>query len=885
MNLISSNGFLLAATIPINKTPLIPGNPQKQIFIKAPIENILQPESFVDEQLPILLTQKNSTPLKNDNLTTFIIGLNIGTRNVSSGVLVRGKATDKEAINFENWLIPYDAFLQALRFTSKSISENEVELRSPFKIIRLNINQLRNDPELGLVLSIKEIKDIFGIESKFDWREYVIVFDIPEEKPTNSNNSEKKPVILTGLPKISAPDITLSMMEQRGNFTGTNISDFKNQGTLSAVGTIFDSSWFVRINQSDMTDRKTWQLSELQILKQTDYSDYYLGSQPTFWRSQSGGDFWGFTTIQRQGFSPFPTYGSGGANPSQRLQPERVSGTVTGRAEPGTLARLVRNIYSREVIAEQLVNGSATYRFDNIPVGRQIGTNYQVLLYPGGVLTAQPQIQDARFNLLPEQLSVGTSALIVSGGWKRHLNNNDFLGEFTQFNAGISQRWGLTKDLTVGLGGVYDSSFQGLAELFYQPQKSPLRVTVSGGIGDDIKINTNVTWNDYPNLYATLSNDLKSTLYTLDYKISNQFRFYSSGSLDQNKNFGLGYSSSSANSSTYALVNVDTSTGLSWSLDQRLGKLYLNHRGNHTSTSSQLSYLFNPYQSLIFNYETLSSSQNSNLLTAYWRYTSPTITRYGDYLWQGELGYRIGSSGTGIYGTLGTAILPGILLQARYEGISLNSDQSSFSLQLVSSLGFQQGIIPGDRQIQRLRTEGGLLVQAFFDRNSNGKRDNHEEMYNDNSEFLILNNEVVKPSQIDIQSDRMIMRLPPGTYRVDLDPAGFPPDFQPAINTFAVKVVEGSYTPVLIPLQPSYTLAGIATDAQGKPIAGAKVEAIDTNSKSSVISITNSAGVFYLEQLRQGTYQLKINGKLSEPNTITIKADSNTLQELNLKLP
>lgn len=688
-NLISDNSLILAATAPINQTPLIKENPQKQIFIKKTIENISQLESVGDEKLPNFLTPTNSTLLKDDNLTTFITGLNIGTRNVSSGVLVRGKVTDKEAINFENWLIPYDAFLQALKFTSKVISDNEVELRSPFKIIRLNINKLHSDPELGLVVSIKEIKDIFAIESKFDWREYTIVFDVPEVKPTNSNEPEKRPVILTGLPRISAPNITLTMVEQRGNLSGTNTSEFQNQGTLSAVGTIFDSSWFLRVNQSEITDRKTWQLSELQILKQTDYRDYYLGSQPTFWRSQSRGDFWGFTTIQRQGFSPFPTYGSGGANPSQRLQPERVNGTVTGRAEPGTLARLVNNIYSTEVIAEQLVGGSRTYRFDNIPVGRQIGTNYKVLLYPGGVLTAQPQIQDARFNLLPEQLSVGTSTLIVSGGWKRRLNNNEFLGDFTQFNGGISQRWGLTKDLTVGLGSVYDSSFQGLTELFYQPQRSPLRVTVSSAIADEIKINTNVIWNGYPNLYATLSNDLKSTIYTLDYKISEQFRFYSSGSLDKDKNFGLGYSSSSLNSSTYALVNVDTNTGLSWSLDQSLGKLYLNHRGNYISTSSQLSYLFNPYQSLNFNYETLNYSQNSNLLTAYWRYTSPSITRYGENLLQGELGYKIGSSGTGIYGTLGTNILPGILLQARYEGISLNSDQSSFSIQLVSSLGFQ----------------------------------------------------------------------------------------------------------------------------------------------------------------------------------------------------
>jgi hypothetical protein len=75
------------------------------------------------------------------------------------------------------------------------------------------------------------------------------------------------------------------------------------------------------------------------------------------------------------------------------------------------------------------------------------------------------------------------------------------------------------------------------------------------------------------------------------------------------------------------------------------------------------------------------------------------------------------------------------------------------------------------------------------------------------------------------------------------------------------------------------------TDSTGNPIAGAKVEAINPNTKSSVISITNSAGIFYLEKLPLATYQLKVNDKPAEPNIITIKADANTLQELNLKLP
>jgi hypothetical protein len=876
----------IAPTATPAATPETQVNPQQEKAQPAPNSTIVNPENPQAYPVTPPATETKPTPTTSTDYTTFIIGLNVGNRNVNPGILVRGKVTDTEAIDFDNWLIPYEAVLQALKFTSKVISENEVELRSPFKITRVNLNHIRNDPELGLVLSIQEIKEILGGEVKFDSREYAIVFDVPEIKTSATNARERQPVILEGLPKISAPNLTLSGAEQRVTVNGTAASNLTNQGSLSAAGTLFNNSWFARLNQPDLTNRHTWQLSELQILRQTDKSDYYFGSQPTFWRSQSGGDFWGFTAIQRQGFSPFPIYGSGGANPAQRLQPEHISATVTGRAEPGTLARLVPNIYSTEVIAEQLVDATGVYRFDNIPVGRQIGTNYKVLLYPGGILTAQPQIQDASFRLFPEQLPVGTSALVVSGGWQRQLNTNEFIGEFRQFNAGISQRWGVTEDLTVGFGGFYDSSLNGLADIFYQPKGSPLRVNISGAFGNKFDLNTNFIWDAYPDLYATLSSDLNTARYTLDLQLSPQLIFFSNGSLDQGANFSLQYSASGANSSTLARVGVDTDARLSWSLDQRLGKFYFNHRGNSASTSSQLSYQLNHYQSLGLNYQTLSSSQNANLLTAYWRYNSPTRTRYGESLWQAELGYGIGSSGTGIYAKAGTVFLPGILLEADYQGISLTSDESSFSLQLVSSLNFQQGVTPGDRQLERLRTEGGLLVQPFYDRNSDGKRDSSEEVYTDSSEFFTVNNEVVNPWQIDFNKKKgFLMRLPPGTYRVELDPAGFPPDFQPSVTAFAVQVVEGSYTPIIIPLQSSYTVGGVVTDAEGKPLSGARVEAIDTKSNSSVISITNSAGVYYLEQLRQGTYQLKVNGKSSvEPNTITISAQSETLQELNLKL-
>lgn len=457
------------------------------------------------------------------------------------------------------------------------------------------------------------------------------------------------------------------------------------------------------------------------------------------------------------------------------------------------------------------------------------------------------------------------------------------MGNFTEFNAGVTNRWGLSQDLTVGLGAVYDSTASGLAEVFYQPKGSPFRASISSLIGEEVDVNASLVLDAYPNFLATLSSDLDTTRYSVDWQVFPQFRLTSNGTFDQTANFGAQYFFSGSNYSTLARLNVDTEGRLSWGLNQRLGRFYLFHQGNDTSTLSDLSYRFNPFNYGVLNYNTFNSATDNHLLTAFWRYRSPDRTHFGESLWQTELGYRVGSQGNGVYATASTAILPGIFLEGRYEGVSLTSDQSRFSLQLVSSLGLQRGMSPGDRRLDRLRTEGGLLIQPFYDLNNNGERDSGEEVYTDSSEFAIVNNELVKPWEVEEKSDRLLMRLPPGTYRLDLEAAGFPPDFQPAETTFAVEVVSGSFTPILIPLQPSYTIAGVVTDREGKPISGARVEAFSSDGSSASLSITNTAGVYYLEQLREGSYQLKVNGKSAiEPNTITIDTNSDTLLELNL---
>ena len=145
----------------------------------------------------------------------------------------------------------------------------------------------------------------------------------------------------------------------------------------------------------------------------------------------------GFTSIQRQGFVPPQPFGGGSSDPRQRLQADAIGRTIAGKAEPGTLVRLVQG-FSDRIIAEILVDSSGIYRFENI----KSEINFwqiiiAVLLYPQGRLTAQPEIQQANFSTVPGQLPAGASALIVSSGLSGIFGKSKSVsGNFSDFRRG-----------------------------------------------------------------------------------------------------------------------------------------------------------------------------------------------------------------------------------------------------------------------------------------------------------------------------------------------------------------------------------------------------------------------------------------------------------------
>lgn len=869
-----------------NRLPLI--EPKLCIICQASFQDFSilaqTPETAIPKTVP-----------ESTKFTRLPVGLNVGKNPVIASTFVRGLEDGQQAVNFENWLISFKDVQTALDLKVKTLEDGQIEVRSAGLITRINPKELKTDPELGLVLSIGDIKTKLGVKCEFNIVDYAVVFNPPWLNLEGQQLEEKiQPIILEGLAKITPPIFTFTAMGQQINTTG-NSKSIESQGSLTAIGSLLGGSLTLKTNQSDLTDTTTWQLGEAQYLRQTPTADYAVGSQPTFWQSQGSGSYWGFTTVQRFGFAT-KTLSGGGFSPNQRLQAGEITRTITGEAKPGTLVQLKKGI-GGTVVGEILVDSSGVYRFENISMGGNTGNDYRIYLYPNGQLTAQPQIQEAKFSILSGQLSKGTSALIISTGLSQQSSPNNFIGKFQNWRGGVAYRLGVTEDFTFGAGVIYDKSFLGLGELFYQPTKFPVRVNASFLMGTENKgwdYNTNISFNPSPRLNFNFFSDRLSQRFELNWQLLTGVGLkFNSNSRENTLIVGINLSQTSRDFYIFTNADIDNKNNLRWNLSSTLANFQITHRQNEIGTNTEINYKFSPNSptenGLSLGYETFNANNYDYLSTFKWRYRSKYLFQEYRPLWEFDLGYGIGSRGNGLIASASTAIIPGLTLGLRYQEISATSDETSFKIELYPSLNLQPQISLGDSRLERLRSEGGMFIQPFLDKNGNGRIDKNEEIYpRDADLLLILNNKSIKSFQTDFTSNGVFVKLTPGIYRLDLDPAGYPINRKPLESAYAVEVVAGSYTTIRVPMILSYTVAGRVTVSTGNPAGGVKVEAVLSKpgkSEKSVDSITNGAGIFFLEELQPGIYNLLVNGQPAEPSIIEIKPSSEPLQEVNLVIP
>jgi hypothetical protein len=846
---------------------------------------------------PSITTDKSSPRTDTQNISIDRVQAIVNTLPAQQ-LRVQGEltATQQQPTNVDRWLLPLDTTLKLLEIQQRQLPTGEIELTSPYLLVRLQPQQILTDPRLGRAISLGDLRKLPGLKIEFAdrsssnladsprQREIVLKFSYTLPKTLPKIATEAAPVSLAGLTTIEPPTTSLSAVQERINLSGSTSDRLNTQGEFKAVGTVLGSSWYLRVEQPKLSNLLTWGVTDAVVINQSTNSDWIAGSQSPFWRRQGNptGAYWGVTTIQRQDFTPPTSLTGGDFLPNERLQSSRLGRTVSGQARPGTVVRLVRG-FSTDVVGQVLVDSSGVFRFENVVVSKdgELGNGYRLLLYPNGQLTADPQVSEVTFTTVPGQLPAGAGALIASAGGNYNRGSNQFIGQFDGLQGGVAYRRGISESLTLGGGIISDPlALRGSGELFWQPTGVPLQASVSALSGDRWDVVSSVNYQPGTNFSAKFSSDKLSSRTDLSWLLtpkltaSAKYDSLSGVAIGGNYNFNLAPNSYSNIQGTF-----DSNSFLRWSASHQQNSWQLGLQGNEISFNSEVSYQLpsggGSTQNLIANYQSTYMGTPTTLSQFSWRYQSTTF--------QSELGYGWSGVGRGANAGIGVTLSPGLQLMGKYQGISAFTSRESFSLELQSTLDLQGGSANSTR-VEELRTRGGIAIQPFFDRNGNGKQDPGEESYW-HPQLISLDRKALNASQMTQLADRVEVRAAPGSYRIDLNAAHLPAYWRSTLvdPSLRVNVALGSYTTITIPLTPIYTVKGIAIDPSGKPLSNTTVTAIQIGGKTDRReTVTKADGSYEFGDLALGAYEISIPGQ-SPPVAIAIASTSPVLQQLNLK--
>ncbi len=820
-----------------------------------------------------------------------LVGLYVNGVSKIEAFYVVGKEDGTAAVDFENWILPFDEISPAIGWKIKEVGDY-LDISTPSQRFRIATNKVFIHPELGRAIKVQDLAAIPGWTINFNINKYAIEITTPNT--IRRTSIAEPPIIMTGLDPVSPPS-GVSIIQQRINTSGASNSPVNiPQGDFQAAGSLGNTSWYLRANQPNITDTRNWNLSEASILHQTKLNDVILGSQTPFWqqRSSGNGSYWAATAVTRQGFEPpIKVYG-GAYTLNERLQARQTSRVISGVAEPGTLVQLVNNNNRTQVLQETLVDSSGVYRFNNVIVSGNlddsaIGRDYQVLLYPRGQITANPTAQNVSFTSFNGQIPPGAEAFVFSAGGNRLTSGN--FGSFDGVQGGVLYRRGLSESLTIGAGVAYDKEVRGVGEFFWQPS-TPLELTgaaTSGSKGWDYA--GRLAYNPSRDFNLNANVDRLSSNANAYWRLGNNFAAISNYDSLRGPAIGGEYFNSSADASTQLRADIDLKSRTRISANQRLGELQASYLGNESADNLQLtysprsngSYGSNSGSDIVAGYQASKQATNSSLTSIVWRYRSPEIQRDGRNLWQTELGYGFNNFGSGLLANADLNILPGLQLRASYRGINDNSTQGNYALELTTTLLTGNGIRGTSDRLEDFRSLGKVIFQPFMDKNQNGRQDAGEEGYWDPL-LVRLNDRPIDRYRPQVNDNRADLNLPNGSYRLDIDPAGYPDNSRSRLDALRVDVVAGGITTIPIPLIQSYSVVGFVKDASGEPISGGRVEAMNLRTKVKAVSVTNDSGFYTLEGLDQDEYQIRVSDLVGNLDRLKIMPSSPAQQEINL---
>jgi hypothetical protein len=143
-----------------------------------------------------------------------------------------------------------------------------------------------------------------------------------------------------------------------------------------------------------------------------------------------------------------------------------------------------------------------------------------------------------------------------------------------------------------------------------------------------------------------------------------------------------------------ARANIDSEDRWRWGVNTNLGGLQLNYQTNGDPNSlgmnSQVGFNFagnNPSGSaniLKVGYETRDTQAQDNRLTTFgWQFRTGKGEPDDPNQWEFDVSYGIGTEGNGLITSVSTQLRSGLRLRARYQQVSLTSNEDTFKFELM----------------------------------------------------------------------------------------------------------------------------------------------------------------------------------------------------------
>jgi len=291
-------------------------------------------------------------------------------------------------------------------------------------------------------------------------------------------------------------------------------------------------------------------------------------------------------------------------------------------------------------------------------------------------------------------LPSGSSALTVSGGGNQNLVQKvSSPGEFKDFRGGVAFHSGIARNVTMGVGFVYENSLVGFSQLTYQSDRFPMRTTVSvltGKLG--LEVHSHLRFQPAANFVLNYYNDKEKQKFDLDWGVIPGLTLTARGnSKEKSLTTGVKIAVHNEYLSLSAKAELDNNQNWQWNFNSQIGRFQLIYGRNLQKINSELNVNLMKFESSGFQcsafvkYETQENKKRDEYLTVWGgRLHSGEKIGNNQYRWAFDLGYGFGSQGQGAIASASAALNPNLSLKLTYQQVSTVSDDTNIKLQLNS---------------------------------------------------------------------------------------------------------------------------------------------------------------------------------------------------------